>query len=189
MYGRARRIELVKKIVITIVALIGVILIARFVIGLLLKKENNVAFAELKRYLSGKGYACESLKNSGAACKIRSDTVTERFIRYDKGFDYLYNNGSYIVEIYHLDGESKILFNTGDASFADYKNLRYICSFKENILNELDKCVLEDDPDEKLDNEAYIGIINKKIYEVNMIIEASKYNKKDLLENYQWNRK
>ena len=31
--------------------------------------------------------------------------------------------------------------------------------------------------------------LNKKIYEVNMIIEASKYNKKDLLENYQWNRK
>ena len=189
MYGRARRIGLLKNILIVIVTVVGVILIAKGVISILVSKNNNIEFYQLRRYLIGKGFTCENLKVSGSACKYNSEKVSERFIRYEKGFDYLYNNKSYIVEIYHVDGEDKILFSTGDDSFSNYKNLKYSCTYKDNILNEIDKCILLDDEDVKLDNEAYKGIINKKIYEVNLIIEASGYSKDDLLKKYIWNKK
>ena len=189
MYGRARRIELLKKVVITVVSIVGVLVIASIVIGVLMKKDTNVEFYQLKKYLSSKGFVCESMKSSGSACKYNSDNVKERFIRYEKGFDYLYNNKSYVIEIYHVDGEDRIDFNTGDDSFSNYKNLKYNCSYKGNILTAVDECVLIDDKDVKLDNEAYIGIINKKIYEVNMMIEASGYNKYSLLNKYVWEKK
>lgn len=189
MYGRARRIALLKKSIIAVVSILSVFIIARVVIGLLLTKENNVDFYYLKKYLVDKGFTCESMKTSGSVCKYSSEKVKERFVRYENGFDYIYNNKSYVVELYHINGVDKILFNTGDDAFANYKNLNYSCTYKENILNELDKCVLVDDNDVVLDNEAYIGIINKKIYEINMIIEASKYDKEDLLNKYEWNKK
>lgn len=189
MYGRARRIELLKKVVITVVSIVGVLVIASIVIGVLMKKDTNVEFYQLKKYLSSKGFVCESMKSSGSACKYNSDNVKERFIRYEKGFDYLYNNKSYVIEIYHVDGEDKILFNTGENAFDNYKNLKYSCTFKESILNEIEECSLVDDEDVKLDNEAYISVINQKIYDVNLIIEASKYSKADLINKYEWNKK
>ncbi len=189
MYGRARRLELIKKITIIVVAVIGVLITARIVIGFLLKKETNVEYYQLKKYLTNKGFACESLITSGGACKYNSDNVTERFIRYDNGFDYLYNNKSYVIEVYHVNGEDKILFNTGENAFANYKNLKYSCTYKESILNEIDKCTLLDDEDVVLDNEAYIGVINQKIYDLNLIIKSSKYDINDLLNNYKWNKK
>ena len=186
MYGRARRIEFLKKVVITIVSVISILIVAKIVVSILLSTEEGLPFSELKKYLNGKGFVCETLTNSGAVCKYNTEGVTERFIRYEKGFDYLYNNKSYIIEIYHVDGEEKLLFSTGDNSFTNYKNIKYSCSYQENILNEIDECVAIDDSDIKLDNEAYKGIINKKIYEVNMIIEASGYDKEKLLKDYIW---
>ena len=67
--------------------------------------------------------------------------------------------------------------------------MKYSCTFKESILNEIEECSLVDDEDVKLDNEAYISVINQKIYDVNLIIEASKYSKADLINKYEWNKK
>jgi hypothetical protein len=189
MYGRVRRIELIKRIAIVVVSLIGIVLVAKTIVDLLAPGAKVAEFSLLKRYLNDKGFACEKLTNSGAVCKYNTDNVTESFIRYDKGFAYLYNNSNYVVEIYHVDGEDRIDFSTGDDSFSNYKNLKYNCSYKGNILTAVDECVLIDDKDVKLDNEAYIGIINKKIYEVNMMIEASGYNKYSLLNKYVWEKK
>lgn len=189
MYGRVRRIELIQKIAIVIVVLIGIFLVAEVVVSFLITTSNGVPFAELKKYFNGKGFVCENLVNTGAVCKYNTDNVTERFVRYDNGFDYLYNNKSYIVEIYHVDGKDIIQFNTGDESFTNYKNIKYTCTIKGDILSEIDECVSVDDSDIKLDNEAYKGIINKKIYEVSMIIDASGYNREELLKNYSWKRK
>ena len=187
MYGRAKRLNLIKNIVVIIASLVGIFFIGKMVVSFLTVDDDNIEFSYMKKYLNGKGFICESLKTSGGTCKNRTDGVYEMFVRYDKGFDYVYNNDSYVIELYHVDGEEKFTFSTGDTAFSGYRNLRYTCTYKDTIINELDKCILENG-DEELDNEAYIGFINRTMYEVRKIIVSSKYNVDDLIERYEWNK-
>ncbi len=189
MYGRARRLELYRNIGIGIVVLLVIILIARGVIVFLNTKDNNIDFYYLKRYLNEMGFSCESLSKSGGACKYTSDNVVERFARYGNGFDYVYKNNNYVIEIYHVGGKEKLSFTTGDGAFKGYKNLEYNCVYKNNILNEVDRCYLVNDELTELDNEAYIGVINNSMYEVSKMVEVSEYNRDDLINKYVWNKK
>ena len=189
MFGRAKRLNLLKMVGIVIIGIFGVFFLGRIVVNLLMPKDDNIEYAYLKKYLVGKGFKCESLKTSGGTCKNRTDGVYELFVRYDNGFDYVYNNDKYSIELYHAGKKEKFIFTTGDGAFNGYKNLRYTCSYKESIIYELDKCILDKDNNVVLDNKAYIGIINKTMYEVRKIIAASGYNVDDLLDKYEWNKK
>lgn len=189
MIGRARRLKLIKIVAVAIIGVLGAFLLAKGIISFLIVKDDNVEFAYLKKYLTGKGFSCESLKTSGGTCKNRTEGVYELFVRYDNGFDYIYNNDKYSIQLYHVGGKEKIVFTTGDNAFAGYKNLKYKCTYKESIIHELDKCVLENDDTVELDNKAYVGIINNTMYEVRKIIAASGYNVDDLLDKYEWNKK
>ncbi len=189
MYGRAKRLNFLKWIVIVLVAVLGVFYLGKTVVSLLIKEDDNVEYRYMRDYLVGKGFSCQSLKSSGDSCKIKTDDVYELFIRFDNGFDYIYNNKSYVIELYHVGGKEKFQFSTGDTAFSGYKNLKYTCSYKESIVGELDKCVLETDDTINLDNEAYIGIINKTMFEVRKILYSSKYDVDDLLNNYKWTKK
>ena len=188
MYGRARRLKLINKIVIVFLVLIVVFIVVRLILNIIPKQDDNIDFAYMRNYMISRGFSCEILRASGSACKYNNGDISERFSRFDNGFEYIYNNKKYAINIYHVGGVERITFNTGEGAFTGYKNLDYDCSYKENILNELDKCLLKSDPNIELDNEAYIAVLNKTIKEVNKIIESSKYNKKVLLEEYRWEK-
>ncbi len=189
MYGRARRLRLLKIIVISILSVLVVYAIIRVILNIIPKQDDNIDFAYLRKYMVSRGFSCEVLKSSGSACKYIDGDITERFSRFDDGFEYMYNNKKYLINIYHVGGVERILFNTGDGAFIGYKNLDYECTYKENILNELDKCVLKKDPNVELDNTTYIAVIDKTIKEVNKIIESSGYKKDILLSEYRWEKK
>jgi hypothetical protein len=189
MIGRARRLKLIKIIGIAIIGVVGAFLLGRAIISILIVKDDNVEYAYLKKYLKGKGFVCESLKASGGTCKNRTEGVYELFVRYDNGFDYIYNNDKYSIHLYHAGGKEKFAFTTGDDAFKGYKNLKYKCSYKESIVNELDKCVLEEDDTVALDNKAYIGIINNTMFEVRKILAASGYDVDTLIDKYEWKKK
>ena len=189
MIGRARRIKIIKIVAISIVGLLGAFLLGRTIVTMLIKKDDNIDFAYLRNYLIGKGFVCESLKTTGGTCKNKSDGVYEMFVRYDNGFDYIYNNDKYSIQLYHAGGNEKFIFTTGDGAFAGYRNLRFNCTYKESIVQELDKCVLDNNDSVVLDNKAYIGVINNTMFELRKILSSSGYNVDDLLNKYEWNKK
>ena len=188
MFGRARRLKLIKTIGITIILIVGVLFVGGIVVRLLKPKDDNIEFAYLKNYLVGKGFSCESLKKSGGSCKNRTEDFFELFVRYDKGFEYIYNNEKYVIDLYHVDGSEKFTFSTGEEAFKGYRNLKYNCTYKDSIVGELDKCVLDTDDSIKLDNDAYIGIINNTMYEVRKILASSNYKLKSLIDDYEWKK-
>ena len=189
MYGRARRLELFKTICIVIIVIIVVYILFRIVMNIIPKKDTTEAFYNLKKYMVDSGYVCENLKASGGACKITKDNLLERFTRYDDGFEYICNNGKYMINIYHADGKEKFVFSTSGEAFAGYKNKEYTCTYKDNIVGELEECSLLDNKYAKLDNEAYLSVIKKTMIELNKIIMASGYNKEVLLNEYKWIKK
>lgn len=188
LYGRARRIELVERIAYIVVGIIAVVLVVLLVSKTTEKTDDNVNFAYLRNYLEAKGFSCELLHRSGGQCNLRGKNVSYIFIRYDDGFEYIVRTKSYNFHLKHiLSDEDKITFRTTSDAFSGYRNKNYTCSFKDNILNGIDKCVDEDD--EVLDLEAYTGTIEQIIYDVNNIIDSSGYDKNRLISNNVWEKK
>ncbi len=189
MYGRARRLDFYKTILIVVVILLVVYAVIRLVINIIPKKDTTEEFYNLKKYMVDSGYVCENLKASGGTCKITKDNLLERFTRYDDGFEYIYNNGKYMINIYHVKNVERFVFTTSDTAFTGYKNKEYSCTYKDNIIGELDTCTLVDNKYAKLDNEAYISVIAKPMVELNKVIMASGYNKDTLINEYKWVKK
>ena len=187
MYGRARRIALVKKIaIVAVLIFIVYILFTKVFI-----KENfvdqNQNFAYMKSYFNGKGYICERIEHNAGRCYKETETTYIGFIRYDDGFNYVDQSTSYRLTINYLPTEvNQIVLKTNSTSLEGYKNKIYYCTTKDNVLGEIDKCVTEDG--EKLDVQSYIGVVEKAQSDVDKIINASGYDKEVLLEEYKWQK-
>ena len=187
MYGRARRIALVKKIV----AVLVLILIVYILITKVFVKENfvdrNQNFEYMKSYFGGKGYICERIEKSAGRCYKETDTTYIGFIRYDDGFNYVDQSTSYRLTINYFEHEvNKIVLKTNSESLEGYKNKVYYCATKGTIIDELLEC--KTDSGEKLDLDSYVGIVEEGIMEVNDILIYSGYNVDALLKEFVWRK-
>ncbi len=189
LYGRARRIELAEKIAYVIVGIVAVVLV--FVIVNTHKEhvDKNVNFSLLRTYMEERGFHCEMIQMSGGSCSKKSTNNEYNFIRLDSGFEYLVKSSGYLLDIrWSTDskGDFITLKTTSDA-LNGYRNNTYTCTYKENILKEVDKCI--DSDDKELDSQTYISVINKSMYELNGFISNSGYNKEALLKDHEWLKK
>lgn len=186
-YGRARRIEVVKKIIIVLV----IILILIFLLSFLLKKvqesDQNVNFDYLRNYLQSKGYTCELIQKSGGKCYYEKDSSYKSFTRYDTGFIFLLKNNGYSIQIRHVkDTYEDIIFETNGNALPNLTYKKFTCQTKGNINDELDYCVTENG--EELITEAYIGVIESSISELNSILNSSGYKVDRLVTDYVWEK-
>lgn len=189
LYGRARRIELVEKIVYVVIGIVAVILVIFLVSRQTTSQEKNVNFAYLRDYLEAKGFSCSQIHISGGQCVLSRDNSSYLFIRRDDGFEYIINTKSYILGMRHfLNEEDVISFKTYSDAFSGYRNKNYACSYDKNILGELGSCI-DEDSGSLLDLESYRGVILQAMNDLNNIIDSSGYNKQELIENYRWQKK
>ena len=188
LYGRARRIEFVEKIVYTVVGIIAIILVITLVSRQVENTDDNVNYAYLKRYMEAKGYSCELLHRAGGQCVLRNDTSMYSFIRFEDGFEYVINTQAYILSIRHkLSEENRIELRTTSEAISGYRNKNYKCSYDENVLGELGTCIDQDE--NELNLNSYIGLIKQAIIELNRMVDVSGYDKDKLLNNYVWEKK
>ena len=188
LYGRARRIEFVERAAFIIVGIISVILVF-VIVG---KKNNtsevNVNFSYLREYIEARGYICEVIYRSGGSCTAVSKAVTSSFIRYDDGFQFITKSDGYFLEITYMASKGDyIKLKTTPYALQGYVNKEYTCSYKDNILNEVEEC--KDKDGEKLDSATYIGVVNKAMYDLYNIIDNSGYRKDKLLDKHEWVKK
>lgn len=187
MYGRARRLEAMKKFLLAISIVVVIFLSFIIFYSIFNKKDDNVEFAYLAKYLRSKGFSCELLKYSGSTCNLKGENRNEAFIRYDEGFNYLIRTDSYSIDLYHVDGEERITFKTTNLALSEYRGKKYICEY-DNIIGTLEKCVLEGGTD-KLDMQVYVGSIESAMNELSMILKSSGYDIDVLLNDYKWQKK
>lgn len=196
-YGRARRIAFAEKVVYWLVGIVAVALLIFLILNRKEEVDLNVNFAFLRETLTTRGYICDQINRIGGSCVKTGTVVNEKnedlnfkytytFIRYDDGFEYIYDSRGYILDIRHKENDSRITFRTTDNAFAGYRNQIYTCTYKDNVLNELEECTSEDGA--TLDNESYKGIIRQSMMEVHSILDNSGYKKDKLLNNYVWEK-
>ena len=186
-YGRARRLDLAKKV--GIVA--GIILILVLIIIFVTKKvdfvDHNVNFAYMKQYFYNKGYTCEQIDKDGGKCFLKGDNTYYSFTRYSIGFEYLVRSEGYTLQFRHvLNTFNDITFTTTNNALSGVKNKVFTCYTKDNINGEFDYCETSDK--ERLDSSTYIGVIKSAIADINSIIDASGYDKKTLIDEYVWEK-
>lgn len=188
LYGRARRIAFLEKVIYCAVGIVALILVVLVLANRPEKTDQNVNFAYLRTYLEDRGYVCEVLHRVNGQCKKVGKVSDYTFIRYDDGFEYIVNSKGYILDIRHKSNdESRISFRTTNDAFAGYKNQTYSCQFKNNVLSELGECSTS--AGDKLDMNSYIGVIEQSIYEVNNMIDSSGYKKDKLVNDFVWEKK
>lgn len=187
IYGRAQRIEFFEKVAYVVIAILAIILI--FVIIKNQKKpvDDNIDFAYLRSYLEANGYACDMIHQNGGSCFLRSDSSTSTFIRYESGFEFVINTDAYTLDIKHIEQEKDFTFYTTTNALAGYKSRNFICNTKGTVIDEFDKCVDEDG--KVLDSNAYIGVIERAIKDINNFIDSSGYDKEILIKENKWKKK
>lgn len=187
-YGRARRIEIVEKIFYVI---IGIIAVGVVILIVSLQREpvdDNINFAYLRNALENSGYVCEMIHISGGSCTLKNATGVSLFTRYNDGFEFINNTDGYVLTFKHLSSiEDSITFDTTSSAITGYKNKKYICHTKDNILGELEECINTED--NELDSNIYISIIQLALKDLNNFIDASGYDKNVLLYEYKWIKK
>lgn len=187
LYGRARRIELVEKIVYIIVGIVAIALVIFLVSNQSTSQEGNVNFAFLREYMENRGYSCNRIHVSGGKCVLVSGDSTYTFVRRDNGFEYIVLTNSYVLNIKHyLNEEDSIIFATYSDAFQGYRNKTYTCTYKDSVIGEFDKCV--DSVGAVLDLGSYNGVVKKAMNDLNNIIESSGYDKEQLINNYIWKK-
>ena len=187
-YGRARRIELAKKVGLILGIIIALVLLIIFIIKKVDFVDHNVNYAYLRQYLISRGYTCERIEVDGGKCFIKGSSNYQSFTRYSIGFEYLVRSDAYILQIRHLQGSySDIKFTTNDKALVGVKNKDFICHTKGNLLGELEYCDTSDAL--KLTTASYVGVVESAINDVNSIIEASGYKKYVLINDYIWEKK
>ncbi len=187
MYGRARRIAFLEKVVYWAVGILTLILVLVTIFNDKEVVDTNVNFAFLREHLEGKGYRCERINIVNGRCKKIGENNTYSFIRLNDGFEYINNSKGYILDIKHSKDDSKITFKTTDYAFAGVRNQLYTCKYKDNVINELENCYLENG--EELNIESYKSIILQAMYELNIILDNSGYYKDTLLNDFSWEKK
>ncbi|HAB67367.1 MAG TPA: hypothetical protein DCE23_08370 [Firmicutes bacterium] len=189
MYGRARRIEFAEKCVYIVVGILAVFLVFYFISHTFNKVDENVNFAYLKKYMEQKGYTCSLLHLPGGKCSSSNGIKGYTFIRYENGFEYIVKTKAYSLTIRLVSkDDNSIKFKTTTDAIAGYKAKEYSCTYKDNIIGGLDKCI-EINENTELDLGAYTGVIEQAMYDLNELIDASGYNKNKLLEDNEWVRK
>lgn len=189
-YGRARRIELIKKVCVVGALLIFAILVVFFLFSRFSKSGKKVEdFYYLKNYFVSKNYTCERIEQDGGRCYYNNDEMNlfYSFTRYDDGYVYLIRSNSYSLIFRHiLDTYNKIEFSTNSNALMGSRNKDYVCYTKEDLVGELDYC--ETSSGEKLENETYKGAIRLAISNLNEIIYSSGYNRDKLVQDYIWSK-
>ncbi len=187
-YGRARRIELAKKIIGIVLIVLVLVIFIYFISTRVKIFDRDVEYSYLINYFEKKGYNCQMIHKSGGTCVFVSDDTKYTFVRYDEGFTYVMRNDSYNLEFKHyIDSPDSIIFKTGDTGFAEVRNKYYYCTTDNSVIGNLKECVTSDG--EKLELDAYIGVVEKGIYELNGILNASHYDVDSIINDYSWIKK
>ncbi len=189
LYGRARRIALMRNIVI----IFGCIAAIIFIISIIFKDNGgNIVLGEyeqLKNYYLARGFTCEVLENTGGKCISTTDNVKTTFYRYDDGFEYSVKSDSYALLIIHrLEKEDAISFRTSSNSFVGYRNQNFICDVEDNVLSKVTKCVSEKEGTE-LDIKSYLGVIEQAQVDITNAVNSSGFSLDNLVVNYEWIKK
>lgn len=189
VYGRARRLALYRNIAI----IVGCLFLIVFLVSQLFKKDvNNIVLGEyeqLRSYFLKREFTCESLEESGGKCISTTDNVKTTFYRYKDGFEYIVKSDSYTLSIIHrLENEDSITFKTTSEAFDGYKNQKFVCAFKENVLDKVSSCEAEKDG-VILDINSYLGIIEQAQTDLINAINSSDYSLDSLLLTYEWIKK
>lgn len=184
-FGRQRRIEFVEKILYVVLGIAVIVLVIFLISKQMNKEEEPSGFTNMLNYMQDMGYYCEMIHTSGGSCTLKGTNSTSIFTRYDNGFQFTVKTNNYYLFIEHLSNNGdKITFDTYDTAYTGYKNRKFTCKMKSNILSELDSCT--DTEGLKLDLAAYTGVIENAIHSVNLIIDSSGYDKDVLLSDYIW---
>ncbi len=187
-YGRARRIELVEKLAYLTVGIIAVVLVVALVFNQDSNSEKNLKFSYMREYLEANGFDCNQIHTTGGQCTLNGEYASLSFFRYDDGFEYIARTDSYHLNIKHrLSDDNSITFKTTSEAFIGYKNQEYTCDYVDNVINKLGDCKTK--MDDKLDINAYRGVIEQAMKDVNIIIDNSGYFKEEIVQNYQWIKK
>lgn len=186
-FGRQRRVDFIEKIAYVVVGIFSVALIFYLVSKQSENVDHNVNFAYLTTYMQNKGYSCELLFRSGGKCSLRNERYESFFYRYDNGLQLSIKTENYFAKVDHSDGSDKVEFNTYKDAYIGYRNMEYTCTLKDTVISEVDRCVTKNGV--VLDNEAYIGVINDLLHEIELIINSSGYEKDALIYDYEWIKK
>ncbi|MGN1338450.1 MAG: hypothetical protein ACI4WW_08255 [Candidatus Coprovivens sp.] len=190
-YGRFRRMELAKKVAYVLIGIVVLFIIISF----LSKKidvfiDHNVNFAYLKNYFNNQGYDCIMIERDGGKCVLEGEVSTTMFTRFDEGFTYILKTDSYVVNIRHVvNTYNDIIFTTTKEALPGYRNMTYNCYTSDGITGDLDSCSTNNGSHSvKLDSELYLSVIENHINSLNDIINASGYDRDELLNNYYWKK-
>lgn len=185
MYGRARRIALVKYIIIILVVILVlyVLFTKIFVEKVFVDSSDDINY--LREYLQSTGYLCEVVKDDTSNCSYKKDNLKKTFIKYSEGFNYVLESTSYRIIINYVPTENnKIVLKTNSNSLVGYRNKVYNCKTKGDLFGEIDNCsTVQGDV---LDVETYIGEVEKSQNEIKRILNASGYDVEFLLNTYDW---
>lgn len=185
MFGRARRIEFVKKLIFIAICLVLIGVSVYFIFKVVDKPKQPVAFSYLNDYFYSKGYSCEMLTKSGGHCSLTQDGLRKSFIRYDSGFQYFIKTDTYSIEIKHMYKVSdSITFYTNEKAFDKYKDKKYNCTTDNSVIGNLKKCMT--DEAEILTLNSYLGQVESAINDLNDILNHSGYDKEVLIEEFVW---
>ena len=188
LYGRARRIELVEKIAYIVIAIISVILVFVIVRKRSTYNDENVDFNLLRKYLEVRGYNCYLVYQPGGACTFVNEKSKLQFIHQEDGFEYYEQTSGYTLSIVLTEEKGDyITLRTTSEALPGYRNKTYTCTYKKYILDDLESC--EDKDGNVLDSNAYKGIVEKGMYDVNNMILNSGYRRESLLKNHEWIKK
>lgn len=189
-YGRARRIELAKKTLIGVVALILVIVIIVALISHFSKKDvRNSEFLQMKNYFASKGYVCEAIEKDGGRCYYDNKDIDMfySFTRYNDGYVYLIRTSSYSIIFRHvLNSYNRIEFNTNSNALMGTRNKDYLCYTSEDLIGDFNYC--ETSNGEFLDSATYTGAVKLAINNLNEIINSSGYNRDKIINDYVWTK-
>lgn len=189
LYGRARRIALIRNIAIIVGCLVALVVLIRFIFAGSNTEVVVSEFDKLRTYFVNRGYTCEMLNTNGSKCNSNFENVKTTFYKYDNGFEYVSKTNSYSLYIVHrLDKEDKLEFVTFADAFAGYRNQKFTCTFEKTVVSKVVECVSEKD-NIKLDVKSYLGVIEQAQDEIINAVESSGFSLDHLLINYDWNKK
>lgn len=185
-FGRARRIKLMKQVIIGALALLVLVILVLLVVKKTTEiKEEKKSFGLLKQYFELKGYTCEIIEKSGGHCELRGDNIQYIFTRYDEGFNYLVKASSYTIEIRHyVNTYNDIILTTNTSALDGDKSKTFTCTTNDGLLGEIQDCI--DKNDVSVVNEVYLGAVQMTINQLNDIINNSGCNKNKLINEYYW---
>lgn len=186
LYGRARRIKLMKQIILVVVILLVLVFGILFIFKKTTESKNtNKNFNMMRTYFVNRGYTCEMIEKSGGQCNLRGKNVQYVFTRYDEGFNYLMKSSSYTIEIRHIvNTYNDIKLTTNSSALEGDKNREFTCTTNDGLLGEVNSCV--DNNNGNVINEVYLGAVQTAINNVNEIINSSGYKRDKIINEYVW---